>query len=70
MAIVCPTNDSTGLCVLLDSVGAGLGIFIQYMATALPPLLIILGIIAGVVAVVLAIATVIKSTVVRGYRTA
>ncbi|CAK0770705.1 hypothetical protein CCP3SC1AL1_520004 [Gammaproteobacteria bacterium] len=35
----------------MDGAGAGLGVFIQYMATALPPLLIILAIV-GVIAVV------------------
>lgn len=51
VSITCPANDTSGICALMDGAGAGLGVFIQYMATALPPLLIILAIV-GVIAVV------------------
>lgn len=63
MSIVCPANDSTGICSILDSTGAGLGVFIQYMGTALPVLLIILGVIGGIVAIIWAIAHVIKGSI-------
>lgn len=51
MAITCPVNDTVGVCSTLDSAGAGLGVFIQYMGIALPALLIILGIVGVIVAV-------------------
>jgi cytochrome c biogenesis factor len=40
----------------MDSAGAGLGVFLQYMGIALPPLLIILGIVAVIVAVGMGVA--------------
>lgn len=63
MTIVCPTNDTVGICSTLDSTGAGLGVFLQYLGASLPVFLITLGIIAGVVAIVFAIASLIKGSI-------
>lgn len=60
MAITCPVNDTIGICSTLDSAGAGLGVFIQYMGIALPPLLIILGIVGVIVAVGYGIAHIVR----------
>jgi hypothetical protein len=53
MTISCPiTDNATGnICAIMNSAGAGLGVFVQYMATALPPLLIVLAIIGVIVAI-------------------
>jgi cytochrome c biogenesis factor len=56
MTITCPVNDTIGICTTMDSAGAGLGVFLQYMGVALPPLLIILGIVAVIVAVGMGVA--------------
>lgn len=63
MAIECPINDTTGVCNTMDSAGAGLGVFIQYMGMALPTLLIILAMVGIIVAVGYGIAHVIKKSV-------
>lgn len=63
MAITCPVNDSTGVCATMDSAGAGLGVFIQYMGTALPSLLIVLALVGIIVAVGLGIASVVKRSI-------
>lgn len=47
--ITCPENST--VCTVMDDAGAGLGVFIQYLATALPILLIILAIVGVIVAV-------------------
>jgi hypothetical protein len=65
MAITCPVNDQTGLCSIMDSAGSGLGIFIQYMGVALPPLLIILAMVGVIVAVGYGIASIIKGRLAR-----
>lgn len=65
MAITCPVNDTIGVCSTLDSAGAGLGVFVQYMGVALPPFLIVIGIIGVVLLVGVAIAGVIKNSVHR-----
>ena len=62
MAITCPVNDSTGVCATMDSAGAGLGVFIQYMGQALPVLLIILAMGGVIVAIGYGIAHVIKGS--------
>jgi len=62
MAITCPTNDTAGVCTTMDSAGAGLGVFIQYMGLALPSLLIILALVGIIVAVGYGIANVIKGS--------
>lgn len=51
MTITCPVNDTSGICSIMDAAGAGLGIFVQYMATALPPLLVILAIVGVIVSI-------------------
>lgn len=60
MAITCPANSTLGICGLMEEAGAGLGIFIQYIATALPTLLIVLAIVGIIVAVGVGIAAVIR----------
>jgi hypothetical protein len=65
MAITCPVNDTTGVCSTMDSAGAGLGVFIQYMGTALPVLLIVLAMVGIIVAVGYGIASVIKGSITR-----
>jgi len=68
MTITCPSNDSTGVCATMDSAGAGLGVFIQYMGTALPTLLIILAMVGIIVAVGYGIAHVVKKSVTGSIR--
>ncbi len=63
MVITCPVNDTTGVCNTMDSAGAGLGVFIQYMGQALPALLIILAMVGIIVAVGFGIAHVVKKSV-------
>ena len=63
MPITCPANDSTGVCETMDSAGAGLGVFIQYMGQALPALLIILAMVGLIVAIGYSIAHVVKKSV-------
>lgn len=65
MAITCPVNDTTGVCNVMDSAGAGLGIFIQYMGQALPTLLIILVLVGIIAAVGWAIALVIRNAITK-----
>lgn len=65
MAITCPINDTVGVCSTLDSAGAGLGVFIQYMGIALPALLIILGIVGVIVAVGYGIAHVVRNSMTK-----
>ncbi len=69
MAITCPVNDTTGVCTTMDSAGAGLGVFIQYMGLALPTLLIILAMVGIIVAVGFGIAHVVKRSVQGSVRT-
>lgn len=63
MAITCPANDTAGVCTTMESAGAGLGVFIQYMGTALPSLLIVLALVGIIVAVGFGIASVIKKSI-------
>lgn len=63
MAITCPVNDTSGVCQTMDSAGAGLGVFIQYMGTALPVLLIVLAMVGIIVAVGYGIAKVISGSI-------
>lgn len=63
--ITCPVNDSSGVCATMDSAGAGLGVFIQYMGTALPVLLIVLALVGIIVAVGMGIASVVKGSIQR-----
>jgi F0F1-type ATP synthase assembly protein I len=63
MAISCPVNDTTGVCATMDSAGAGLGVFIQYMGSALPVLLIVLAMVGIIVAVGYGIAKVIAGSI-------
>ena len=63
MTITCPTNDSTGVCTTMDSAGAGLGVFIQYMGVALPVLLIILAMVGIIVAIGYGIARVVAGSI-------
>jgi len=65
MAIVCPENDTSGVCGTMEGAGAGLGIFIQYMGQALPVLLIILAMVGIIVAVGYGIAVVIKGSITK-----
>lgn len=62
MAITCPTNDSVGVCGTMDSAGAGLGVFIQYLGQSLPVLLIILAIVGVIVAVGFGVAKVVGNS--------
>jgi F0F1-type ATP synthase assembly protein I len=64
-SIVCPVNDTSGVCATMDSAGAGLGVFIQYMGSALPVLLIVLALVGIIVAVGSGIASVVKGSVQR-----
>lgn len=52
----------------MDSAGAGLGVFVQYLGLALPSLLIILAIVGVIVAVGYGIANVIKKSMAGSYR--
>lgn len=61
--ITCPVSDPTGICALLEGTGAGLGIFINYLALALPVLLIIVAIVGGIVAIMGAIGKMIATKV-------
>ncbi len=63
MTITCPANDTTGVCTTMDSAGAGLGVFIQYMGSALPTLLIVLALIGIIVAIGFGLASVIKRSI-------
>jgi F0F1-type ATP synthase assembly protein I len=63
MSVTCPVNDTIGICNTLDSAGAGLGVFLQYIVLVLPGFLIILGIIGVILAIGYAIAGVIKKSV-------
>lgn len=63
MTISCPENDTVGVCATMDSAGAGLGIFIDYMGTALPTLLIILVLVGVISAIGIGIAYVIKGSI-------
>lgn len=63
MTITCPENDTVGVCDTMDSAGAGLGVFIQYMGTALPTLLIILAMVGIIVAIGMGIAYVVKGSI-------
>jgi len=63
MGITCPVNDTTGVCATMDSAGAGLGVFIQYMGSALPVLLIVLAMVGIIVAVGYGIAKVISGSI-------
>lgn len=47
----------------MDSAGAGLGVFVQYMGQALPALLIILAMVGIIVAIGFGIASVVKKSV-------
>ena len=49
----------------MDGAGAGLGVFLQYMAEALPVLLIILAMVGIVVAVGMGIAYVVKNSITK-----
>jgi F0F1-type ATP synthase assembly protein I len=68
MTISCPQNDTAGVCGTMESAGAGLGVFIQYMGQALPALLIVLALVGIIVAVGLGIATVIRKSIGGTYR--
>lgn len=68
MTITCPVNDSVGVCATMDSAGAGLGVFIQYMGQALPVLLIILAIVGVIGAVGYGIARVIGKSMTTHYK--
>lgn len=63
MTITCPANDTIGICTTLDSTGAGLGVFLQYLQTVLPAFLLVLAIIGGVVAIFFAIGYAIKHAI-------
>lgn len=63
MTITCPVNDTSGVCTTMDSAGAGLGVFIQYMGTALPALLIVLALVGIIVAVGYGIASVVRGSI-------
>jgi hypothetical protein len=63
MTIQCPVNDTSGVCSTMDSAGAGLGVFIQYMGIALPVLLIVLALVGIIVAVGYGIAHVVRSSI-------
>lgn len=67
VTITCP-NDST-VCDTMEGAGAGLGIFLEYLGTALPTFLIILALVGGIVAIVVAVGYAIKGSVKAGVRT-
>lgn len=68
MVITCPVNDTIGVCDTLNSAGAGIGVFLQYLVIVLPVFLIIIGLIGGVIAIVMAIAHVIEGSVKNVHR--
>lgn len=59
MVVSCQTNDTVGICSTLDSTGAGLGVFLQYLGATLPIFILILAVIGGIVAIFYAIASII-----------
>lgn len=63
MTISCPANDTIGICTTLDSTGAGLGVFLQYLQAVLPAFILVLAIIGGVVGIFWAIGHVITGSV-------
>lgn len=63
MTITCPVNDTIGICDTLDSTGAGLGVFLQYLQTVLPAFILVLAVIGGVVAIFYAIAHIIGGSI-------
>lgn len=65
MVITCPVNDTIGVCSTLDSAGAGLGVFIQYLGIALPAFLITLAVIGVFVVVGGAIGYVIRNAMTK-----
>lgn len=68
MTISCNNvNDTSGLCGTMESTGAGLGVFLQYLGQALPGLLIVLALIGIVVAIGLGVAGVIKGAIHGSY---
>lgn len=66
MTVNCSTLTDPTLCQTMESTGAGLGVFFEYLTDSLPAFLILLGVIAGVVAIVYAIAHVIQNAVKGG----
>jgi hypothetical protein len=62
--ITCPPNDN-GLCTVMRSGGAGLGVFMQYMVTSLPGLMIILVLVGIITSVGLGIALIIKHSLTK-----
>lgn len=64
MTINCSTiTDPNGICTNMESAGAGLGVFLQYLGASLPAFLIMLAIISIIVGIGLAVAFVIKKFV-------
>jgi hypothetical protein len=61
MTITCPENST--VCTMMDDAGAGLGVFIQYLATALPVLLIILAVVGVIVAVGVGIGKLLQGSI-------
>lgn len=55
--------DTSGICSTLESVGVGLGVFLQALVLVLPYFLIAIGVIGGVIAIFMAIAGVIKGSI-------
>jgi hypothetical protein len=61
--ITCPVSDPTGICSLLEGTGAGLGIFINYLALSLPILLVVIAVVGGIVVIMGAIGKLIGSKI-------
>jgi len=58
--VSCPENDELGVCGLMESTGAGLGVLLKYLALSLPYILIVFALVGGVVVIIGAIAMVIR----------
>lgn len=59
--VSCPTTDELGVCSLMESTGAGIGVLLKYLALSLPYILIVFALVGGVVLIIGAIAKVIRT---------
>jgi F0F1-type ATP synthase assembly protein I len=61
VTINCSAVSDSTLCNTLESAGAGLGVFLEYLTIALPTFLLLLAVIGIIVGIGFAVAYVIKS---------
>ena len=63
MAVNCSALSDPTLCQTMESAGAGLGVFFEYLQASLPGFLLILAVIGAIVGVFAAIVYVIKKSI-------